>query len=94
MYKNRSEMLNNKLKESKDLSTHLESVYNTKINKLQKEFEECENEKQQLLLQIKGTEEGNPVSEPNLSNKQLTSNQNVKLINFFFYYYYNYNYIY
>jgi len=79
-------MLKSKLKESKNLIAQLETVYTNKVNELQIEYEKCDNEKQQLLLQIKSTAEGNLLSEakPLSTQPQPVSNQNVNLFIIFY----------
>jgi len=77
MYKNRSEMLKDKLKESKSLVSQIESVYINKLEESQKKYEECENEKQKLLLQLKEIQEGNSVNPAMLSLPSSTVNQSV-----------------
>ena len=86
MYKKRSELLKEKLKESKGLVAQMESVYNNKLDKLQKEYDNCESEKQQLLLKVKDIEESSSTAmasvslDPSLSSES----QSVNNISFFF----------
>jgi len=85
MYKNRSEMLKEKLKESKGLVAQMESVYNNKLDKLQKEYDKCENEKQQFLLQIKEIQENNPNALGSVSLDQPFSSENQSVNNLTFF---------
>jgi len=93
MYKKRSELLKEKLKESKGLVAQMESVYNNKLDKLQKEYDNCESEKQQLLLKVKDVEESSSTAlasvslDPSLSSESQSVN-NLYLYIYIFYFHY------